>query len=89
MMKQKGLQCHPSKTVCIIIGTTKYRKEANKEIKDDPVMFGEFKMNFVESEIYFGDVIYSQGLEDSCFRNSEPSSRDWLETSEPYPRVSV
>ena len=79
-MKQKGLQCHPSKTVCIIIGTTKYRKDANKEIKDDPVMFGEFKMNFVESEIYFGDVIYSQGLEDSVKLTIEKRSsvfRPW------------
>ena len=64
-MKQKGLQCHPTKTVCIIIGYTKYREEAKKEIRDDPGMFGEFEMNFVESEVYLGDVIASQGLEDS------------------------
>ena len=65
MMKQKGLQCHPTKTVCIIIGNKKYREEAEKEIKEDPVMFGDFRMNFVESEVYLGDVISSQGLEDS------------------------
>ena len=40
LMKQKGLQCHPTKTVCIIIGNTTYREEAKKEIKDDPVLFG-------------------------------------------------
>ena len=64
-MKQKGLQCHPTKTVCIIIGTKKYRAEAQKEVDNDPVMFGEFKMNFVENEVYLGDVISSKGLEHS------------------------
>ena len=64
-MKQKGLTCHPTKTVCIIIGTEEYRKQAKKETEGNPVMFGDFKMNFVENEVYLGDVISSQGLESS------------------------
>ena len=62
-MKQKGLQCHPTKTVCIIIGTKKYRTEAQREINN--VMFNEFKMKFVDNKVYLGDVISSQGLKDS------------------------
>ena len=64
-MAQKGLKCHPTKTVCIVVGTEKYRKQANKEIEDNPVMFGEFEMKFVENEVYLGNVISSQGLERS------------------------
>ena len=63
LMKQKGLQCHPTKTVCIIIGTKKYRTEAQREINN--VMFNEFKMKFVDNKVYLGDVISSQGLKDS------------------------
>ena len=55
LMKQKGLKCHPTKSVCIIIGSKKYRTEAKKEIEDDPVMFGDFTMKFVENEVYLGD----------------------------------
>jgi hypothetical protein len=70
-MKQKGLKCHPTKSVCIIIGNKKYRTEAKKEIEDDPVMFGDFMMKFVENEVYLGDVISSQGMEDSVLLTLE------------------
>ena len=65
MMDQKGLTCHPTKTVCIAIGTEKYRKGVLKEVEKEPIMFGNFVVNFVESEVYLGDVLSSQGLEKS------------------------
>ena len=65
LMKQKGLQCHPTKTVFLIVGNKRYREQAKKEIEDDPVMFGKFKMNLVENELYLGDMISSQGMENS------------------------
>ena len=33
LMKQRGLQCHPTKTVCIIIGNKRYREQAQKNIE--------------------------------------------------------
>jgi hypothetical protein len=34
-------------------------------------MFGDFKMNFVENEVYLGDIISSQGLENSVLLTIE------------------
>ena len=65
MMDQKGLRCHPTKTVCIAIGTEKYRAGVQKEVEKDPIMFGNFTVLFVESEVYLGDVLSAQGLEKS------------------------
>ena len=65
MMDQKGLRCHPTKTVCIAIGSNKYRDNIKKETESHPVMFGSFKVKFVSHEVYLGDVISAQGLEDS------------------------
>ena len=65
MMDQKGLRCHPTKTVCIAIGSNKYRENIKSETESHPVMFGSFKVKFVSQEVYLGDVISAQGLEDS------------------------
>ena len=65
MMDQKGLRCHPTKTVCIAIGSEKYRMQVQKEVERDPVQFGDFVVKFKESEVYLGDVISAQGLEKS------------------------
>ena len=65
MMDQKGLKCHPSKTVCIAIGTDKYREVVKKEVSKDPIMFGNFTVRFVDSEVYLGDVLAAQGMEKS------------------------
>ena len=62
MMDQKGLTCHPTKTVCIAIGTDKYREAVQKEVATEPVLFGNFTVSFVDSEVYLGDVIAGQGL---------------------------
>ena len=68
MMDQKGLRCHPTKTVCIAIGTDKYRESVLKEVATEPVMFGNFTVSFVDSEVYLGDFIAAQGLETSVDR---------------------
>ena len=65
MMDQKGLKCHPTKTLCIAVGSEKYRSEVKKEVDKNPVMFGNFTVKFQESEVYLGDVISAQGLETS------------------------
>ena len=63
LMNQKGLKCHPTKTVCIAIGTPKYREGVQKEISKDPAMFGDFQMKFVDNKVYLGDTISAQGLD--------------------------
>ena len=63
MMDQKGLKCHPKKTVCIAIGTKKFQEQAKKEVDAEPIKFGDFEVKLVESEVYLGDVISAGGLE--------------------------
>ena len=65
MMDQKGLKCHPTKTLCIAVGDEQFREEVKKQVEKDPVMFGDFTVKFQESDVYLGDVISSQGLEKS------------------------
>ena len=64
-MDQKGLKCHPTKTVCISVGDKEFRAEVKKQVESEPVMFGDFIVKFKESEVYLGDVIAAQGLEKS------------------------
>ena len=64
-MDQKGLKYHPTKTVCIVVGNEKYRERAKKEVENSPVIFGNFKMKFVEQKVYLGATISAQGLEES------------------------
>ena len=65
LMDEKGLKCHPGKTVLIAIGTKKFREEVNKEIKQNPIMFGDFQVKSKEEDVYLGDVISARGLEAS------------------------
>ena len=65
MMDEKGLKCHQDKTVLLVIGTKKFRQEANDEIQKNPVMFGTFKVKTELEDVYLGDVISAQGLEAS------------------------
>ena len=64
-MNQRGLKCHPTKTVCIAIGTEKYRNKVVKEVEADPIKFGNFTVLFKESEVYLGYVLSPQGMEKS------------------------
>ena len=63
MMDTKGLKCHPDKTVCIVIGDTKWRRKIEQEIETNPIMFGSFKVKSVKEDVYLGEVISAQGLE--------------------------
>ena len=65
MMEDKMLTCHPTKTCYLVVGTTKYRENIQKEIEDNPLMFGKIVCKEKDSDIYLGDVISSQGLEHS------------------------
>ena len=62
MIDQKGLKCHPSKTVCIAIDTDKYREVVKKEVAKDFIMFDNFTVGFGDSEVYLVDVLAAQGM---------------------------
>ena len=42
MMDEKGLQCHPTKTVCIVIGTKQSKQKVKSEVEQDPIKFSNF-----------------------------------------------
>ena len=47
----------------IAIGSEEYWSEVKRKVESDPVMFGNFTVNFQESKVYLGDVISAQGLD--------------------------
>ena len=65
LMDEKGLKCHPDKTVLISIGTSKFREDMKKEIEQNPIMFGDFQVKSKEEDVYLDDVISARGLEAS------------------------
>ena len=62
MSIEKGLQTHETKTTFVVIGAKKYREQMEKEITASPGMFGSLKCQPLESEVYLGEVIHSEGL---------------------------
>ena len=64
MSVEKGLKAHESKTTFVIVGEEKYRKAMEQEIVASPVMFGSMRCQPSISEVYLGEVIHAQGLED-------------------------
>ena len=65
MLELKGLECHPTKTTFIIIGTKRYRKKVEEELKSCPIVFGSFECKPKSQDLYLGDVISAEGLEAS------------------------
>ena len=63
MLELKGLDCHPTKTTFITIGTKKYREEIEEELKIKPIIFGSFQCKPKLQDLYLGDVISAGGLE--------------------------
>ena len=43
MLELKGLECHPTKTTFISIGTKKCRKRIEEELRRTPIVFGNFQ----------------------------------------------
>ena len=65
MMEDKLLTCHPTKTCYLVVGTPRYREIVKNELKNNPLMFGNFTCKEKDNDIYLGDVISSLGLEHS------------------------
>jgi hypothetical protein len=65
MLTLKGLECHADKTTFIIIGTKKYKKGIEEELRKKPIVFGNFQCKPKQQDKYLGDMISSAGLEAS------------------------
>ena len=65
MLDLKGLECHPTKTTFISIGTKKYRKRIKQELRRTPIVFGNFQCLPKNQDLYLGDMISADGLESS------------------------
>ena len=63
MLGLKGLECHPTKTTFLTIGTQKYRKDIEEKLVTTPIIFGSFKCKPKDEDMYLGDRISALGLE--------------------------
>ena len=58
MLEDKGLEAHPDKTCFLVCGSEKFRKQANKDLQSNPMMFGQFQVKQRECDKYLGQVIH-------------------------------
>ena len=65
LMKEKGLSLNKDKSVCVIVGTEQQKTKATLEIKNEPLLCGEFVTKEVETEKWLGQLLSSLGLADS------------------------
>ena len=70
-MKERALSLNQEKTVCIIIGSKKQKAEASEELKNKPLLCGDFVMKEKHEDRWLGQQISAQGLEDSVWRTVE------------------
>ena len=61
MLELKGLDCHPTKTTFLVIGTKKYQTKIEEELQRNPIVFGNFQCKPKTQDLYLGDVISAGG----------------------------
>ena len=61
-MKEKLLNCHKKKSVYMVYGSSKYKKEVDEQLKEDPLMLGDIVLKNVKSQKYLGDILHEDGL---------------------------
>ena len=71
LVKQRGLQLNRDKSVCIILGSKKQKKEATEELKENPLKCGDFIIKEKEAEKWLGQLISAAGLADSVAKTVE------------------
>ena len=62
IMKTKQLELNRDKTVLVVMGRKEQKEQVAKELLQNPLMCGTFKMKEVEAEKWLGDYISSGGL---------------------------
>ena len=61
MLEERGLQAHEDKTGFILLGTKKFKEEAEKEMKLKPLRFGNFVAKRKKSDKYLGQILHEEG----------------------------
>ena len=65
LLEERGLDAHPDKTCYLVCGTELYKKKINKQLKDVPLVFGDFPAKRKSSDKYLGQILHEDGLEAS------------------------
>ena len=65
LMKQRGLNLNEDKSICIVIGTKKQKRDATEQIADEPLMCGNFETKEKQEDKWLGQIISARGLADS------------------------
>ena len=63
LFEDKGLEAHPDKTAYILFkGNKKEVARMEREIKLNPIKFGEFTMSQKKEDKYLGQILHEDGL---------------------------
>jgi hypothetical protein len=71
MVKQRALRLNTKKSVCIIIGSKKQKERFTEEIKENPLMCGQFETKEVKADKWLGQHLSASGLGDSVWKTIE------------------
>ena len=71
MLKNRALNLNSKKSVCMMIGTNKQKKQFTKEIHEKPLMCGNVETKETNVDKWLGQLISSKGLADSVLKTIE------------------
>ena len=71
MLKETGFEGHPAKTSYIICGSQEFKRKAKENLKESPLMFGQFKVKEKESDKYLGQILHGDGLDESALGTAQ------------------
>ena len=57
MTKEKVLEAHPDKSGIILLGSEKFRRKTEKELKENPIFLTNFKLEILQSTKYLGQSL--------------------------------
>jgi hypothetical protein len=68
MVKERALGLNSKKSVCIILGSKKQKKEISEELKENPLMCGKIETKETDSDKWLGQYLSAGGLADSVVK---------------------
>ena len=68
LIKQRSLTLNEEKSICLIIGSKKQKKEATKVLLAQPLTCGNFVTEEKQQEKWLGQILSSAGLADSVYQ---------------------
>ena len=71
LVKQRVLQLNRDKSVFLIVGSKKQKREASLELKDNPLKFGDFCTKEKQEEKWLGQYLSGLGPADSVAKTVE------------------